>query len=395
MKYQVCRPLTDSEYQELKESIADKGILTPVEVDENGAILDGHHRVQAWQELRADGVDVPDYARMIRSGMSEDEKLQHASMLNSARRQMTRTDRELLADRVKKLHHEGKTLQEIADEVGVGKSTVHRDLADSAFPTGGKAESVVGKDGKSYPQTYAPRKPKPPQGSIFAANAGDQKTATRLSSTVSHLTNGTATMSELKRIAKDERSDQRREAAQDVANLPDRTYNVIYADPPWQYSNTGVHGAADHHYDTMSIEQLNELPSKINLHIADNAVLFLWITNPLIAEAFHLIERWGFAYKTNMVWIKTELQKPGSGFYVRGRHEFLFICTRGSFTPLDQNISPPIGSVVEAAIQEHSRKPTLFYEIIERLYPQCSYVELFARAQREGWDVYGNQTERY
>jgi len=55
------------------------------------------------------------------------------------------------------------------------------------------------------------------------------------------------------------------------------------------------------------------------------------------------------------------------------------------------NVSPPIGSVIEAAVQEHSSKPDDAYDIIERLYPGCSYVELFARGEREGWDVYGNE----
>jgi N6-adenosine-specific RNA methylase IME4 len=89
------------------------------------------------------------------------------------------------------------------------------------------------------------------------------------------------------------------------------------------------------------------------------------------------------------VWVKKNLTKPGSGFYVRGRHELLFICTRGSFTPIDNNQSPPIGSVITSDIGEHSEKPQEAYEIIESLYPNCSYIELFARDRRSGWDSHG------
>lgn len=188
---------------------------------------------------------------------------------------------------------------------------------------------------------------------------------------------------------------ERRGRIEEICSLPDKVYNVLYIDPPWQYNNTGVHGAANHHYPTMSIEQLECLPNTAELRIACDAVLFLWITNPLMAEAFHLIEKWGFQYKTNMVWVKTELQKPGSGFYVRGRHELLFIATRGNFTPLNPNVSPPIGSVVEAPVQEHSRKPCVFYDIIEQLYPGCNYLEMFARSHREKWDAWGNQIDRF
>jgi len=121
--------------------------------------------------------------------------------------------------------------------------------------------------------------------------------------------------------------------------------------------------------------------------------LFLWVTNPMLADAMQVVEAWGFEYKTNIVWVKTDLVKPGSGFYVRGRHELLFICTRGSFLPL-VDVAPPIGSVITAPVQEHSRKPDEAYDIIERLYPGCNYLELFARHTRPGWVAWGDEIER-
>lgn len=189
------------------------------------------------------------------------------------------------------------------------------------------------------------------------------------------------------KLALDDRMQKRREAAN---NAPPDTFNVIYCDPPWQYSNTGVLGAAARHYDTMSTEDICGLLGRLNLKVDDNAVLFMWATNPTLPDALRVIEAWGFEYKTNMVWVKTELVKPGSGFYVRGRHELLFVCTRGSFLPLE-HVSPPIGSVVESPIREHSRKPEEFYTVIERLYPGCNYIELFARYKRDGWTSWGDQ----
>lgn len=175
---------------------------------------------------------------------------------------------------------------------------------------------------------------------------------------------------------------------------PSGVYNVIYADPPWEYDNTGVHGAADRHYPTMPLEDISSLLDAQRIAVADNAVLFLWATNPFLQDAFYVINSWGFEYKTNMVWVKTDLVKPGSGFYVRGRHELLLICTRGSFTPLDAHISPPIGSVISASIGNHSSKPDDFYGVIERLYPDCNYLELFARRQRDGWKGWGYDSPR-
>lgn len=182
----------------------------------------------------------------------------------------------------------------------------------------------------------------------------------------------------------------RNEAKRSIAMAqPLGTYNVIYADPPWEYDNTGVHGAANHHYPTMPLDGICSLLDDQKIAVADNAVLFLWATNPFLQDAFYVVNAWGFEYKTNMVWVKTDLVKPGSGFYVRGRHELLLICTRGSFTPLDPHTAPPIGSVISSPVQEHSAKPSEFYDTIERLYPGCNYLELFARQQRDGWEGWG------
>jgi len=197
------------------------------------------------------------------------------------------------------------------------------------------------------------------------------------------------TASVLNLARKEKMSDTFKHRKAEAQTLPDKVFNVIYADPPWQYDNVGVHGAANHHYRTMGLEEICVFPESVNLQCADNSVLFLWVTNPFLEDALEVINAWGFEYKTNIVWVKKKLVKPGSGFYVRGHHELLFICTRGSFTPLDKNISPPISSVIEADLQEHSKKPDAVYDIIERLYPKCNYIELFARQKRQGWISWG------
>ena len=175
--------------------------------------------------------------------------------------------------------------------------------------------------------------------------------------------------------------------------LPEGIYDVIYADPPWQYSNALPQwGAAETHYRTMSMEEL----CNIKIPVADNAALFLWVTNPFLRDAFQVIDAWGFEYKTNLVWVKDKLKKPGSGFWIRGRHELLFICGKGSFLP-DQTGKHPIGSVIEEPIvlndpvQEHSRKPESVYKLIEYLYPGGRYLELFARNSRKHWTSWGDE----
>lgn len=196
----------------------------------------------------------------------------------------------------------------------------------------------------------------------------------------------------LKAAQKLKRDDERKNAP---ATLPEGQFNVIYADPPWKYDNAiESWGPASLHYPSLSIDEVayfrDTTGSRVQDRFAPDAVLFLWVTNPFLRDAFEVIDAWGFEYKTNIVWIKTNLQRPGSGFYVRGRHELLFICTRGSFVP-DQTGKPPVGSVVEADVEEHSRKPEVFRRLIEELYPEGKKLELFARSQRDGWTSWGNE----
>ena len=143
-------------------------------------------------------------------------------------------------------------------------------------------------------------------------------------------------------------------------------------------------------YGTMGLEDIVTLP--VADLTTETAHLYLWVPNALLPEGLRVLQAWGFEYKTNLMWVKRGLKKPGSGFYVRGRHELLFVCTRGSFTP-PARLSPPIGSVIEAEVREHSTKPDEQYEVIERLYPGCNRLELFARRRREGWHAWGTGVE--
>lgn len=167
--------------------------------------------------------------------------------------------------------------------------------------------------------------------------------------------------------------------------LPDGKYRVIYADPPWQYGNTmpEYYGVQDDHYPTMTVKEICDLP--IYKIVGDNAVLFLWVTSPILAESFDVIEAWGFEYKTSFVWDKV---KHVMGHYNSIRHEFLLVCVRGSCQPDVQKL---FDSVITEERTEHSKKPKIFREIIDTIYPYGKRIELFAREKAEGWDVYGNE----
>lgn len=174
-----------------------------------------------------------------------------------------------------------------------------------------------------------------------------------------------------------------------VAELPSNVYQVFYVDPPWRYGDQfaidGYKVSAEMHYPTLSIPELCSIA--VRDIAAPDAVLFLWATSPLLEDAFRVINAWGFQYKTSFVWDKI---RHNFGHYNSVRHEFLLVCTRGSFLPECKEL---LDSVVSIERTEHSRKPAYFRELIERLYPSARKIELFAREQPNGWDVWGNEAD--
>jgi len=175
-----------------------------------------------------------------------------------------------------------------------------------------------------------------------------------------------------------------------------KKYKIIYTDPPWSYNdkqNTTLLGGAVKHYSLMSIKELCDLPIK---ELAEkDAVLFIWVTSPLLEDVFDIIKAWGFKYKSSFVWDKEE---HNMGHYNSVRHEFLLIATRGSCTP---EVKKLFDSVVSIPRTIHSEKPAYFREIINTLYPTGNRVELFARKNNdkdlfgnnsfEKWDTWGNE----
>jgi N6-adenosine-specific RNA methylase IME4 len=172
-------------------------------------------------------------------------------------------------------------------------------------------------------------------------------------------------------------------------NLPSR-YPVIYCDPPWKYDHIQVDAwAVENHYPTMSTEEICELGLQIAQIITKDAILFLWATAPKLADAMKVIEAWDFTYKTCGIWDKVW---TGMGNYFRIQHELLLIATRGNI-PVPETDSRPASIVKHKRSTTHSEKPVVFYEIIEKMYPELPKIELFARSARDGWARWGNQVE--
>src|SRR6056300_720427 len=175
-----------------------------------------------------------------------------------------------------------------------------------------------------------------------------------------------------------------------------KKYGVIYADPPWYfktYSNKGKDKSPEKHYSCMSLSDIISLP--VSELAKDDAVLLMWVVDPLLDQAFKVIDAWGFKYKTvGFTWAKTNRTKmgffTGLGYCTRGNPEMCLLATKGK----PKRISKSVPQLVVSERREHSRKPDIMYNHVENLL-QGPYVELFARTQRSGWDSWGNQTDKF
>lgn len=189
----------------------------------------------------------------------------------------------------------------------------------------------------------------------------------------------------LKRIAERKREEHKKSLKE--MPFPVNKFQVIYCDPPWEYSNTGFAMSVEKQYPTMPTEKIAQMP--IKEITAGNAVIFMWATNPLLEDALHVMRAWGFEYKTNMAWVK---DRHTAGFYVFGQHELLLIGVKGSLLPTGEKAK----SIITGSNNIHSKKPEIVYSIIEKMYPGLKYVELFARNEpRPNWTKWGNEVGKY
>lgn len=181
-----------------------------------------------------------------------------------------------------------------------------------------------------------------------------------------------------------------------LISWPDKKYRVLYADPPWNFktwSKKGTKKSASNHYPIMTMQDIADLP--MTSIAKNNAIMFMWTTDPLLNKQIAIMEGWGFKYKTmGFVWTKTTKNgKPffGCGYYTRANPEYCVIGVKGKIgRPKNKGLLKSFTDPV----REHSRKPDKVYGFIESLY-DGPYIELFARTRHPGWDVLGNETDKF
>lgn len=185
-----------------------------------------------------------------------------------------------------------------------------------------------------------------------------------------------------------------------------KKYNIIYADPPWQYKENWGNGQTG--YETMSTDEICSMP--IRDIVNDKAHLYLWVTNPFISDGLRVCREWEFEYKTLITWHKlyaSGTPEMGMGYYFRGCTEHIIFGVRGGMkclTKTERNCVefPDDNFIAEINPRQHSRKPDLFRrKIVDDWSGNLPRIELFARSKNDifddelfnGWDIWGNEVE--
>lgn len=187
------------------------------------------------------------------------------------------------------------------------------------------------------------------------------------------------------RLAREARLAGKIEAANAQLAATQKRYGVILADPEWRFETWGEGGrdrAPENHYPTIGTGIIAARP--VGNLAAQDCVLFLWATPPMLVDALEVMAAWQFRYVTHCIWDKGKI---GLGYWFRFRHELLLVGVRGDVP------CPAMGdqwpSVIEAPPGEHSEKPERFHDLIEAYFPSLPKIELNARRARPGWDVWG------
>jgi N6-adenosine-specific RNA methylase IME4 len=185
------------------------------------------------------------------------------------------------------------------------------------------------------------------------------------------------------------RQEREHALADKIAALPSARYGVILADPEWRFETWSPRGldasSADNHYPTSPLADIKK--RDVASIAADDSVLFLWATVPMLPRAIEVLSAWGFAYKSSFVWVK---DRAGTGYWNRNKHEILLVGTRGGIP------APAAGeqwdSAIEAPVGRHSEKPEIVYRLIESYFPTVPRIELNARQARAGWERWGKES---
>lgn len=389
--------LSKEEYEQLEKDIIENGVLDPLKTWD-GVLVDGHNRYEIAQRHGIDFKTIDLFFesyedakiwminnQLGRRNISEEQKSYLRGKRYEAEKKKHGGDRESSAQNE---HLQKRTSDLLAEEYNVSRETIKR---DEKFAKGVDAVTPELKE------------------EILKGSAGVNKgdlveigSTPQISSKLKEISKLTVQeqIKAVKEIAKEIRQQESKEKVeerrtliskqiQDIESgkLPELEglFDVIAIDPPWpygrEYDPNGSRVANP--YPEMSIEQISD----IQLPTTKDSVLFLWTTHQFLPSAFELLSKWGFSYKATMVWDKENI---GMGAWLRMQCEFCLVGIKGR--PFWENTK--YRDIIREQRREHSRKPEQFYQIVNEI-THGRRLEYFSREKRNGWEVFGNDIEKF
>lgn len=399
--YQVMPPLTDEEFAALKADIAARGVQVPVEYDEMGNVLDGHHRVQACFDL-----GITHWPRLIRHGLAEDEKRRHARRLNLDRRHLDREQRRsLIAAELK----ESPVTSDRAIGVGLGVDHKTVGAVREQMESSGEIPQLAERQGRDQRlrriTQFVPSTPEEERGLQISARELNARRGEQ----------GRQARRELQRALSDK----------SVELTGERQYPAIYFDPPWKRKQGITDRSYENHYPTMTWGEIVDWASQMRGRLLDDAWGFMWCPRAHLFAPHPVIYDLGEggrtvpiptplpwavalamglnAYSTCFDWTKTDddhVDEAGMGILVRDQDELLLMFKKGR-----GNAKPGPSEIYSSNHRErsrplgHSRKPQHYRTMIADMVGHgVPVLECFARHDEnfplpEGWDSWGNQAQ--
>jgi N6-adenosine-specific RNA methylase IME4/ParB-like chromosome segregation protein Spo0J len=377
--------LEGEEFQKLVTDVRENGVLLPI-VQYEGKILDGRNRLLAAREA---GVEI----RFIE--YKGDDPAAFVISQNVMRRHLNPSQRAMIAGKLAKLRQGQPVKSQICDFTQARAAK----LLNVSKRSVEHARDVIEQGAAALVAAVETGKAKVSAAAIIAGEFPVDEQVDIVARGPKELQAAAAALRKNKRAKNRANHMDKVLASVEAPSLPlGRRYPVIYADPPWRYENPhmGSTGRSiEKHYQTMALEHICRLP--VRELATPDAVLFLWCTVPhTYCSAPKVLDAWGFEFRSEMVWDKVII---GTGYWTRGQHEKLLICTRGKIDSPHGSNCPP--SLYREKRGLHSAKHAFFYDVIEKMFPEfCTrppapplMIELFANVKpedaREGWAVWG------
>lgn len=389
--------------KDLAESIKELGLLNPVTVNTDGTLIAGKHRLEACKLLGWE--DIPVNQINLNSLLAElaeiDENLMRNELHWIAEDKQTKRRKEIYEE----LHPETKrgAVNQYTKEVLNAKIASSKTFTEDTSEKTGKSQRTIQesiaraeKISEEVEEDLLELDITKTEGTIIARYEPEkQKKIVEIKKQKPEL----SVRDIDKEIKKEEKKAERVQIIQkqiediEAGELPELEglFDVISVDPPWPYEGESKKVTSfdpngrrvANPYPEMSIQQIKD----IEMPLMDDSIVFLWTTHKFLPDAFDILKEWDMEYKATLVWNK---EKIGMGAWFRMQCEFCLVGVKGK--PYFENTK--YRDIFTEARREHSRKPDSFFSMVEEI-TLGRRLEYFSREKRDGWEVFGNDIEKF